>query len=53
MVRGDASRMLQGVAATAAAAALAESFDTGAWDNPVVFAAAVAAARRAFRGSPR
>ena len=35
-------------AATAAAAALAESFDTGAWDNPVVFAAAVAAARRAF-----
>ena len=40
--------LLQGVAATAAAAALAESFDTGAWDNPVVFAAAVAAARRAF-----
>ena len=40
--------LLQGVAATAAAAALAESFDTGAWDNPDVFAAAVAAARRAF-----
>ena len=40
--------LLRGVAATAAAAALAESFDTGAWDNPVVFAAAVAAARRAF-----
>ena len=40
--------LLRGVAATAAAAALAESFDTGAWDNPVAFAAAVAAARRAF-----
>ena len=40
--------LLRGVAATAAAAALAESFDTGAWDNPVVFAAAVGAARRAF-----
>lgn len=40
--------LIRGVAITAAAAAIAESFDTGAWDNPLVFAAAVAAARRAF-----
>ena len=43
---------LAGVAKVAAAAALAESFDTGSYDNPIIFAVAVFAARRAFPPPP-
>ena len=41
-------RLVAGVAAVAAAAALAESFETGPWDNPLIFAAAAVAAEAAL-----
>ena len=38
--------LVSGLAKVSAAAALAESFDTGAWDNPLIFLAAAAAAKK-------
>lgn len=40
--------LVAGVAKVAAAAALAESLETGPWDNPIIFAVAAAAARVAL-----
>lgn len=40
--------LVRGCATVAGVTALAESFDTGAWDNPLIFAVAILSARRAF-----
>ena len=43
-----ARALVAGVAKVAAVSALVESLDTGDWDNPLIFLAAAATAKRVF-----